>query len=113
MAKNIAELKTETGIQEFDAILKVKENLRFSLAGGEGDEEHRLTDRRGIWIGPFAEFRRIPIGVYGITHWNDSGGDPIIHGLLDDGPECFDQEEILSLVNTHRVAAWLQAPPDE
>lgn len=114
MADSIETLKAETGIEEFDAVIEVQHDLTFALAGGQGDDEHRLTDGDSIWLGPFAEVRRIPAGVYGITHWNDPDGEnPIVHGLPDDGPEDLFQEEILALVEQHHVALWLQAPPDE
>lgn len=111
MAKNIEELKAETGIEKFDAILEVKHDLTFALAGGEGDDEYRLTDD-GIWLGPFAHVRRIPAEVYGITHWNNLDGDPVIHGLPAATLNEFDCEDILALIHQHKVAIWLQAPPD-
>ena len=111
MAKNIKELQQETGIEKFDAVIEVQHDLTFALAGGQGDDEHRLNDD-GIWLGPFAHVCRIPAGVYGITHWNDPGGDPVINGLSADAPGEFDREDILALIHQHEVAIWLQAPPD-
>lgn len=109
MAKNIKELQQETGIEKFDAILEVRRDLTFALAGGHGDDEHRLSDD-GIWIGPFALVCHIPAGVYGVTHWHNR--QPALHGLPANAPDEFDREDILALIHQHEVAVWLQAPPD-
>ena len=112
MADSIETLKAETGIEKFDAVIEVQHDLTFALAGGQGDDEHRLTDGDGIWLGPFAHVRRIPAGVYGIGYWKDPDGSPAIYGLPADAPDEFDCEDILVLIHQHKVAIWLQAPDD-
>jgi hypothetical protein len=87
---------------EFDAIMKVTRESSFVLEGVEplcGDS---------IWLGPTQIFT-LRKGEYGITGWNDPEGEPILHGPSE--IPTMAQEDILALVETHKVAIWIKPPP--